>query len=472
MSGMRGTSGMRRMSRVKLAALAALCSLTGAAHVALAAGDTVSYSTWIVSRASGTVTLRYLLPIGAAQRLTGAAVPVLTVSKLGDYMLAHTDVWAGGHECPASDQGYDLGTVDPIHAGAGMYGFEIVFRCPGSMSGISLHDHALFERSPAHVDFARIEIDGRATRQLFTATRQRLEVDPSAGAMPPAGVGAYVSLGLRHILHGADRLCFLIAAVLLVARRRDLLNILLCLAAGYGLSILVSATGWIEPQTTLVEGFIGFLVALLAVAIALLGLERPRAALGWPALLLVLALIVAAMRAFEPALLLLGAALFSAGLLGTSAGAGRPKLWLLPAGILGLLDGFALPALLAPVQLRAWTQVPMLVGYDIGALLAESIVLALLGAGVFLLLRSGYLARVRPAVSDVGAALLGGLGTFWLVSAAAQSVPASRPATFNVPTSQTAATLGQQPQSPNDLLMRKYKLQGNTLVIRTNNPDE
>ncbi len=464
-------SGRCRARGMRLLALAALCSLAGAAHSALAASGTVSYSTWIVSRGSGTVTLRYLLPVGAAQRLTGAAIPVLTVSKLGDYMLAHTDVWAAGHECPPSDQGYDLGKVDPIQAGAGLYGFEVVFRCAGSMSGITLQDHALFERAPTHVDFARIEIDGRATRQLFTATRQRLEV-PDAGPMPSTPIGAYVSLGLRHILHSTDRLCFLVAALLLVARRRDFGGILLCLGAGYGLSILANATGWIEPQTTLAEGFIGFLVALLAVATALLGLKRPRATIGWPALLLVLALIVAAMHAPTAALLLLGAALFSAGWLGTSAGLGRPKLWLLPAGILGFLDGFVLPALVEPLHLRAWTQLPMLIGYDAGALLAEALVLVLLGAGVLLLLRSGYLAVVRPAASDVAAALLGGLGTFWLVSSAAQAVPASRAAKFNVPTSQTIATLGQQPQNSENFLMRKYTMQGNTLVIRTNNPNE
>ncbi len=460
-------SGHRWARWMRLLALAALCSL-GGAHAALAASGTVSYSTWIVSRGSGTVTLRYLLPIGAAQRLTGAAIPVLTVGKLGDYVLAHADVWASGHECPASDQGYDLGKVDPIQAGAGLYGFEIVFRCAGSMTGITLQDHALFERAPTHVDFARIEMDGRAARQLFTITRQRLEV-PDSGPMPPAGTGAYVTLGLRHILHSTDRLCFLLAALLLVRRRWDLTGLLASLAAGYVLSILAQATGWIVPQTSLIEGFLGFLVALLAVLIAMLQLERPQAAIGWPVLQLVLALAAASMHAPGAALLLFGAALLSAGLLSASAARGRPMVWL-PAGIFGLLDGFALPSLIAPLNLQRWTQVSMLIGYDAGALLADTIVLALLAAAAFGLLRGGYLLVIRPAMNDVAAAALGTLGTFWLVTGAAASLP---PGHLKISASRMLGTVSGEPaQDANSLLMREYELQGNTLVKRSSTPEE
>lgn len=459
------------MSRSRSLALAASCLLAGAGHVAHAASDSVSYSTWIVARDSGTVTLRYLLPVDTARRLTGAAIPVLTVSKLGDYVLAHTEVWARGHECPASDQGYDLGKVDPLEVGTGLYGFEIVFRCAGPMSGLALHDHAMFEQAPSHVDFARIEIDGRFTRQLFTASRQRLAV-PDTGSLPAAGIGEYVRLGLMHILHGAARLTFLLAALLLVRRWQDLAAILTSVAAGYGLSLLAQATGWIQPQMALIEGFIGFLVALLAVGIATLQTGRPqKAAAGWTALLLLLAVAAASMHAARAALLLLGVALFSAGFLGTSAGRERPKLWLLPAGMLGFLDGFVLPALLAPQHLTGWTRAPMVIGYDAGAVLADGLVLALLAAAALALLRSGYLSLLRPAVSDLSAACLAGLGVYWLLSGAAQSVPPQGAGTAGVSIGQALAHVGEAPQNSDSLLMRKYELQGGTLVVRPSQPE-
>ncbi|MGB6450807.1 MAG: HupE/UreJ family protein [Steroidobacteraceae bacterium] len=460
------------MSRTRILALAASCLLVGAAHVALAAGDSVSYSTWVVSRDSGTVTLRYVLPVDTAQGLTGAAIPVLTVSKLGDYVLAHTDVWARGHECPASDQGYDLGKVDPLEVGTGLYGFEIIFRCAGPMSGLSLHDYAMFERAPAHVDFARIEIDGRFTRQLFTASSQRLAV-PDTGSLPAAGIGEYVRLGLMHILHGSARLCFLLAALLLVRRWQDVASILATLAAGYGLALLAQATGWIQPQTALIESFIGCLVALLAVGIATVQIGRLQiAAAGWTALLLLLAVAAASMHAADAALLLLGAALFSAGFLATSAGRARPRLWLLPAGILGLLDGFVLPALLAPQHLAGWTRAPMVIGYDAGAVLADALVLALLAAGALALLRSRYFSLLRPAMSDLSAACLGGLGMFWLVSGAAQTLPPAGAGKVGISIGQALAHVGEASESSDSLLMRKYELQGNTLVARPSQPEQ
>lgn len=150
-----------------LAGLGATCGVARAAqtvqaapvsHVAPGAAASASYSTWIVSRDAQTVTLRLTLPAAAAQRLSGTDIPVLTVSKLGDYVLAHTAVEAAGRDCPASDQGYDLGRVDPLNVGAGLYGFEIVFRCPRRLTGLLLEDHVLFGRTPSHVDFARVEV--------------------------------------------------------------------------------------------------------------------------------------------------------------------------------------------------------------------------------------------------------------------------------------------------------------------------
>jgi len=105
----------------------------------------------------------------------------------------------------------------------------------------------------------------------------------------------------------------------------------------------------------------------------------------------------------------------------------------------------------------------MLIGYDAGALLADILVLALLAAGILGLLRSGYLLVLRPALSDVAAAALGGFGAFWLVSGAAHTLPPKRPSNIEISTSQNVVneTLGKS------LLMREYKLEGNTLCHPT-----
>jgi len=403
---------------MRRATLIAGCGLVLAWHAAHADTASVSYSTWIVSGQN--VTLRYVLPIAEAQRLTGVEVPVLTVSKLGDYVLRHEAVQAGGQDCPAIDQGYDLGKVDPLEVGPGLYGFEIFFRCPETPDALTLSNGALFAQVPTHVDFARIEQGGRFVERLFTVSRQRLRV-PEIGPLPAEGLGPYLRLGLAHTLGSPERVCLLLAVLLLVRRGRDLASTLAALAAGYGVSLLAQATGLILARVTAIDAFVGLLIALLAALLARRATQAPVRAVvtvGWPALLLLLALLAALWHARQPALLLLAGALLSVGLLAASSevdARGWAVHELLPVGLFGFLDGFVLPAMLAPLELAPRAQVPLVFGYDAGAWLAAALVVTL-PAAAFVLLQRRQLAPPRSLVNDLGTACLGGIGTFWLLS--------------------------------------------------------
>lgn len=389
------------------------CALACVAPAARAATPGVSYSTWILGEHG--VTLRYVLPALEAERLTGSDVPVLTVSKLGDYVLRHVAVSSDHENCPPIDQGYDLGRVDPLEVGAGLYGFEIVFRCTEMPGVLVLHEHALFDRDPAHVDFARIERDGRSAQQLFTASRQILRVSPE-GPVPAASPAQYAKLGLVHLLRGLDRLCLLLAALMLVRSARELGLLMGALTAGYALSLIVEATGSILPRMGPITAYVGFLVALLAVSIAVRETPEPRRArlaLGFPLLLLLLASGTALAHASQAALVLFGAALVSAGLLAVVAESGLPAL--LGAGLFGFLDGFTLPALLGPLHVATQSKALMVSAYDAGALLAACACLGIVAA-TFAWLQSRSWAIPRPLLSDAVAACLGGIGTLWFLS--------------------------------------------------------
>jgi hypothetical protein len=398
---------------VRRVLLAALCLFACAAHGASLPSGTanVSYTVWTVS--GTTVLLKFLLPTTVARSLTGAEEPLLTSRKLGDYILQHVDVEAAGHACPAVDQGYDLGKVDPLAVGADLYGFEILFRCAGgTASGLVLHNHAVFALSPGHIDFARIERNGRAVEQLFTVGRQRL---PVGAQMSPAGFGSYVRLGVIHLSFAVDRLCFLLGSLLLVRGRREAGYAFAALIAGYAASLLVAASGWVVPRPALLEAFMGFMVALLAALITLRELKRPRVALlGCPALLAALALATTVTHAHWAALALFGGAVFAGSLLKVSEGVGQS--WLLPMAVVGFLDGFALPSALEPLNLPARSQLAMTVGFDAGAVLLAALVMGV-PLGVYALVRERT-ARLNPRalVNELAAACLGGLGTFWLVS--------------------------------------------------------
>lgn len=391
----------------------AWCWLAIAAGPALAQDRGVSYSTWIVT--DKVVTLRYVLPVAEAQRLTGAEVPLLTSSRLEGYLLQHLAVHSAGGECPAIDQGFDLGRVDPLAVGPEFYGFEIFFRCSDPRQ-LVLRNSALFAGAPGHVDFASIQRRGRSAEQLFTAEQQSLAL-PEDGTVPSAGSAAYLRLGMGHVMRNANRWCFVLGLLLLLRRRRDLGFLILALTGGYLLALLLATTGWVLPRLTPLESFMGFLVALLGAVLSRRELLRERAAAAaWPSLLLLLVLSLALLRAPSAMFALLGAGAIGTGVLALSGHPeGRVPIWLGLVALFGILDGFALPAVLPPAHLPQRLQLQLLIGFDLGALLIESLLLGL-AVAAWLLLRARRRSQPPQLLHDVCAAGLSGLGAFWLLS--------------------------------------------------------
>ncbi|HEY6458131.1 MAG TPA: hypothetical protein VIY90_22880 [Steroidobacteraceae bacterium] len=398
---------------MKRLALIALCWLTASAGCAVAQERSVSYSTWII--AGNMVTLRYLLPVTAAQRLMGVEVSVLTTDKLEKYLLQHQTVGSAAGECPAIDQGFDLGRVDPIAVGPDLYGFEIFYRCQDPRH-LLLRNTALFESAPGHVDFARINMNGRVVAQLFTAQHQQLAL-PDGRAVSPTSFATYLRLGLRHLLSGTERWIFLLGALLLVRRRLDVGYLIAALGCGYLLSVLVVSTDWVLPRMPRMEAFMGLLVALLGATIMQRELHgHPDRRVHWPAILLLLVVCIGLVRAPAAAFALLGGAAVAAGFLSVSHRFdGRRILWPCLVAMFSFLDGFALPAVLGPAQLTPWTRTRVLVGFDLGATLTAIVLIGLL-SGAWLLLRARRVMAPQAIVSDVCAAGLCGLGSFWLLT--------------------------------------------------------
>jgi hypothetical protein len=233
--------------------------------------------------------------------------------------------------------------------------------------------------------------------------------------VPAAGLGSLARLGATHLLLSVDRLCFLFGSLLLIRRKEEAAYGFAALLIGYAASLAAAAPDWIVPRATLLEAFMGFMVALLAALITLRELRQPRvAALGCPALLLVLALVTAVTHADGEPLALFGAALFAASLLTASQWLTQ-RAWLLPVAMVGFLDGFAVPSALAPVHLLHESQLKMAAGFDLGSALAAAAVMAM-PLGLFALARGRIAEAPRVVVNELAAASLGGLGTFWLLT--------------------------------------------------------
>jgi hypothetical protein len=401
---------------MKLGAVLALavCAL-GAASPALADTHSVSYSDWTI--AGDVATLKFVLPAREARRLTGVDVPLATTKKLGEYLLAHVAVDGDGQNCAPIDQGYDIGLIDPLAVGSDSFGFEVFFKCSTANPRVlTLKNSVLFERVPAHVNYARVRAGGGEwAPQLFTAGREEIGV-PSAA--PPAAASwlRYASLGFLHVLHSLDRIAVVLGLLLLVRRREQLELLAVGLGGGYVLALLLIAGSWFAPRTSLLESFVGFIA--LWIAAELVARETSRAKVATVLALGSLVLAIGAMfvSGWAAALVLAGCALIAGGLLPMSgAWLERRELWVASAATLGFLDGFVLPSEVAPAEPSKRALLAMSSGFDVGAFVGAAFVVAL-AAGVVMALRYRKVALPRPLLTDLAATALAGCGAFWVVA--------------------------------------------------------
>lgn len=399
------------MIRGCLLALPALLVAVALTHPARAETRSVSYSDWLI--AQDRVTLRFLLPVAASRGLVARGLPPPSTEQVAAYVLDRVSVSAAGALCPAIDQGYDIGRIDPLSVGTGLYGFEIIFKCP-QRGDLVLRNAVLFDRFPRHVNFTRVEANGRALDQLFTAGRERLAI-PETGYAAPAGAGVYSRLGAGHVWRSFDRILFLLGAALLARGRREILGAVAAMCLGYAASIAACTRGLVVARPEWVDAALGFVIALLGVQIVVRQAVRPRrvAAVVVAALALIGAYTLIA-RGREAAMLPFGFGIFAACILLFGPGHRWFGLAALTA-IFGFLDGLVLPGDYARLQLGRELLASKLSAFDAGAMLTNGLLAAFLGFALGLLQRT-KLRVPQPIAEDLTATLLAGTGVFWMLS--------------------------------------------------------
>jgi hypothetical protein len=391
---------------MRVVAWLVLCWMASSA-TAGAATRSISHSDWLIARDQ--VTLRIAFPVSEAKYTQPPGQPPPTNAKLAAYVLSHVAVGAQGLICEPIDQGYDIGHINTLAVGEGLYGFEIIFHCPGS-SRPTLKNAFLFEHMPQHVDYARIEVEGASSTHVFTAARQQIDL---ADVPVAAGVGVYLGLGASHVAHDFERMCFFLGLTLLARNRRDWFIAALGLTAGYVLSSLLPLTSLV-PSTASVESALGLLVMLCAVQWISHRVIRTWR-LAW-ALATVLGLLSVAVWRLnvDAGWLLLGSAIFSSCF---ALVAGRRMdlfAWVLPL-LFGLLDGTVLWGDYSRLHLWRELSLSRLLSFNAGSLLLElGIMAALSGAAI-----GWSQVRKSRAFEDIAAeaavTALAGLGAFWVL---------------------------------------------------------
>jgi len=390
-----------------------LCCLLAGTPSAIAESRSLSYSIWNVVGQS--VHARFIVPAAEARHLVERGAPPPTSETIAKYLAEHVAVGSAGGSCPAVDQGEEIGLVYTLTSSPGLGRFEIEFQCQ-KPERITLENTALFDRVPSHVNVARIQVgDGGFVTQLFTAARERIALPAAGSDLSNAGLYEFARLGAGHITNSLDRLCFVLAFLLVSCRPRDLAYLVGGASLGYLLSTAVAISGLIVPRMELIEPLLGFLVVLVAAEPVARASQRPWAAaalLGGGILVVAAALLFA--RGWPVSLLLAGIAIFTLCYLPVSSRLGEgAALRLVPATLLGLLDGFGFAADLSVLQLAPAALAPILLSFNAGAVTVIALLAGALVAVAALLRARGFAGS--PTAADLAAAVLAGLGIFWFV---------------------------------------------------------
>lgn len=395
----------------RIACIAALASSLLAASPAFAHTRSESYSHWHLSgnQVTGTITIP-LREVMLLYQFADADTPPreVTYAHLADTIT----VASGGQDCRLED-----GNI--LQAASGFVRIELQFDCGDGVPD-TVRFGAMFDVAPAHVHYARLHRDGRQLGEhLITDAAQSwafgdLDRDPSHSFL------AFLRIGMEHIAGGVDHIAFLLGLLLIAGSVGRSVIAVTGFTLGHSISLAAAVLGYVHADGQLVEAFIGFTVALVAVEYFLLRRSDTRR--------LALACLGVAWATGIAAVSLgyLGArALFAYGGFGVFAwcyllaAANQEASDLRLATVLlfvatccfGLVHGFGFAGFLMETGLLGRSLFVPLLGFNLGVE-AGQLVLVLL-AVIFGLLAGRRLPAVLP---QVAAAALCGIGVFWFVS--------------------------------------------------------
>lgn len=367
-----------------------------------------SHSSWHVDDRS--VHLIFSVADLEAKRLTSdGAVP--DDPRLIAYLSPLESVTSGGEPCAL------LGAPRALAAMTGYHRIEFRFQCPSTQK-LVLHSGAFFDLVPTHVNMAQImTAKGDFAEQVLTAQVSDVEMEgANGGGLQSASFLTFVQMGIMHILTGIDHMSFLLGLVLISRRFRDLAFVVTGFTLGHSLTLALAFTGIIRPHAEFID-------ALVALTIALIGIENFSVVTRRPALLALctggVLLIMFGLRLLGigllPPLLLLGAGLFAANYLMVSGHVrDAARLRLVVTLVFGLIHGFGFAADLLREPMPPNRLAELLVGFNLGVEAGQLLIVCLL-TGAVILLRRMKLALPRPIVVDVVAAGLVGVGMHWFV---------------------------------------------------------
>ena len=372
-----------------------------------------SYSHWYQS--DTTITATITIPLRDVMLLyqTGdSAVPPAELFR--DELVAKTGVSGTSGICAGT-------AVNILQAASGFVRVEMQFDC-GAAAPASVHYRALFDAAPSHVHYAKLHRDGSLRSEtLITDTSDTWNIG-DIGDAGSYSFSSFLAIGTEHIAGGIDHIAFLIGMLLIAGSIGRSIVAVTGFTLGHSVSLGAAVLGYVHADSTLVEAFIGFTVALVAVEYFLQRKQAEQATMtvavtsmviAWAVGLLALTFDLISERAL---FVYAGFGVFAFCYLLASIelarqDASRSSLLLFVATTcFGLVHGFGFAGFLMETGILGTSLFIPLLGFNLGVEVGQLILVAV-ALGVAALLRD----KVPRVVTSMLAAGLCGVGIYWFV---------------------------------------------------------
>lgn len=259
---------------IRLAARALTFAMLCIAVAANAHTRSESYSHWYES--GPTITATVTIPLREVMLLYQAgADPKPPDDVFRDELVAKTSVSSGSGPCNPVQ-------VNILQSASGFVRVEMRFDC-GAEVPASVRYRALFDAAPAHVHYAKLHRGGRPVSEtLITDTSDTWKIAGIADAGSWSFL-SFLTIGIEHISGGIDHIAFLMGMLLIAGTLGRSILAVTGFTLGHSISLGAAVLGYVHADSTLVEAFIGFTVALVAVEYFLVRYPARRSPLGMAA---------------------------------------------------------------------------------------------------------------------------------------------------------------------------------------------
>jgi hypothetical protein len=400
---------MTRVHRIVSAVVAIICLVPNAgAHT-----RSESYSHWHLS--DTTVAATITIPLREVMLLYqdgDSAIPPADLFR--NELVAKTTVSSASGNCSTD-------AVNILQAASGFVRVEMIFDC-GEAAPAAIRYRALFDAAPAHVHYAKLHRDGGLRSEtLITDTSDAWNI-ADIGNNASHSFSSFLAIGIEHIAGGIDHVAFLIGMLLIAGSIGRAIIAVTGFTLGHSVSLGAAVLGYVHADGTLVEAFIGFTVALVAVEYYLLRkpaqhstmtLAVSSMAIAWAVGLLALTFDLISGRAL---FVYLGFGIFAFCYLVAAAELERhdasraSTLLFLATTCFGLVHGFGFAGFLMETGILGTSLFVPLLGFNLGVEVGQLLLVAV-ALGIATLFRD----RVPRVVTPMLAASLCGVGVYWFI---------------------------------------------------------